>query len=102
MNREFQGTAGPWRVTGVDLPECFQVENEEGEFVAQCVNGRGFASLDGVNNATLIAAAPDMLKALFEAADEVEELRRYANNHGGMIDNERCDYARAAITKALG
>ncbi|APX66292.1 hypothetical protein AV944_11135 [Sphingomonas sp. LK11] len=53
-------------------------------------------------NARLIAASPTLLEALTRAADEIEDLRKYANNHGGMIDNERCDYARAAITLATG
>lgn len=48
------------------------------------------------------AASPTLLEALIRAADEIEDLRKYANNHGGMIDNERCDYARAAITLAIG
>lgn len=53
-------------------------------------------------NARLIAAAPDLLEALRDAADEIEHLRKYANNNGAMIDDERCDYARAAIAKATG
>ena len=53
-------------------------------------------------NARLIAAAPELLEALEKAVEEIEDLRKYANNHGGMLDDERCDYARAAIAKARG
>lgn len=53
-------------------------------------------------NARLIAASPTLLEALIQAVEEIEDLRKYANNHGAMIDNERCDYARAAITLATG
>lgn len=48
------------------------------------------------------AASPTLLEALIQAVEEIEDLRKYANNHGAMIDNERCDYARAAITLATG
>jgi hypothetical protein len=44
----------------------------------------------------------ELLEALEKAVEEIEDLRKYANNHGGMIDDERCDYARAAIAKARG
>jgi len=53
-------------------------------------------------NARLIAASPTLLEALIQAVEEIEDLRKHANNHGAMIDNERCDYARAAITLATG
>jgi hypothetical protein len=42
----------------------------------------------------------EMLEALEQAVEEIEDLRRYANSHGGMIDDERCDYGREAIRKA--
>lgn len=60
------------------------------------------AAIKQLRNAHLIAAAPDLLDALQGAVSEIEDLRGYANNHGGMIDDVRCDYGRAAIAKALG
>jgi hypothetical protein len=51
-------------------------------------------------DARLIAAAPELLAALKEAVEEVEDLRNYANNHGGMFDDKLCDYGRAAIARA--
>lgn len=53
-------------------------------------------------NARLIASAPDLLAALEEAVSEVESLRGFVNSHGGMIDDENCDYGRAAIARAKG
>ncbi len=60
------------------------------------------ASADRIEADRLRGVNATLLEALIQAAEEIEDLRKYANNHGGMIDNERCDYARAAITLATG
>ena len=61
-------TPGPWRVAsyfktnGLDVP-WYQVKNENGFIVAECGQGR----FEMLNNAHLIAAAPELLEALEEA-----------------------------------
>lgn len=102
---ELQHTPGPWILLPHDDDGSISiVAGNLGGLVgaAHCwpteIITQGSGRVDA--NAHLIAAAPDLLAALKDAADEVEDLRKYANNHGGMIDDERCDYARAAIAKA--
>lgn len=48
----------------------------------------------------LFAAAPELLVRLKEACDQIAELSHYANNHGGMIDEQEFVEGRAAIAKA--
>lgn len=102
-------TPGPWHVIGAEkrkggrkVPTVIAT-GEELKFIAYCDDQLFFYQpTDNAANARLIAASPTLLEALIQAAEEIEDLRKYANNHGGMIDNERCDYARAAITLATG
>lgn len=64
-----------------------------------------FDCVDGVpaeNVARLIAAAPELLEALQEACETIQDLNRELNNHGGMIDDETFPKGLAAIAKALG
>lgn len=66
---------------------------------------RPYMLLSGVcseADAYRFAAAPELLEALEQAVEEIECLRGFANNHGAMIDDEKCDYGRAAIAKAKG
>ena len=53
-------------------------------------------------NARLIAAAPELLAALAEAVDELEQMHRhyYGNCPGGCPACVAIDKARAAIAKA--
>ncbi len=73
-------TPGPWRVAGEDCPECWQIENSEGDFIAQCEDRRGFASLDAVANARLIAAAPDAVKMAAEIKHSIAQARLPGND----------------------
>lgn len=43
---------------------------------------------------------PDLIVALKYACDEIAELRRYANNHGGMYDHVEYREGLAALDKA--
>lgn len=47
-------------------------------------------------------AAPELLEALQEACEIIQDLNRELNNHGGMIDDETFPKGLAAIAKALG
>jgi len=88
-------TPGPWRVAGENCPECWQIENSEGDFIAQCEDRRGFASLDAVGNACLIAAAPDLLAALKGLIpDDIDD--------HPMDFTDEWHFARIAVAKARG
>jgi len=89
-------TPGPWRVSGDEVPECWIIENGEGDFIAQCEDRRGFVSLDGIVNARLIAAAPELLEALTVLADNIEHAFPALASLGPLTA------ARAAIAKATG
>ena len=92
-------TPGPWRVAGENCPECWVVENEEGDFIAQCEDRRGFATLDAVENARLIAAAPEAVDML-EAA--VALLRVYGEAYGNTASEMFIRDADALLAKARG
>lgn len=97
-------TPGPWAADKADMFGDHNVvrgNSDDLSAIAAVVSNMRPAN-EVFANARLIAASPTLLEALIQAAEEIEDLRKYANNHGGMIDNERCDYARAAITLATG
>ena len=98
-------TPGPWRVEpkrkihkcGAEFVWVSGIESDTrcwGRFARVCVrlSGMDEDDQDGICNARLIAAAPDMLAALEEVA--------HAYENGGMI--EPIQKAIAAIAKARG
>lgn len=85
--KRFEGSPAPWRINGVDYHDYGLIDAEGGEIMllkAECERDD--------HNATLIAAAPDLLEALQDA------LHAY-DKHG---EHSEWDFARAAISKALG
>ncbi len=90
-----QHTPGPWRVAGEDLIDSIRVENDEGDFIAQCENHRGFVSLDAHSNARLIAAAPDQ-HAVMLALDKWSLVILSAVRHDAPSDHD----AIVALVKA--
>lgn len=50
--------------------------------------------------ARLIATAPELLERLVEACDIIRDLSKYANNNGGMLDEEGFVEGLEAISKA--
>lgn len=76
---EFKGTPGPWIVRSQEI----QSVGTEDKMTAMCY---------GIENANLIAAAPDLLEALQDALHAHDK-------HG---EHSEWDFARAAIARALG
>ncbi|ENF7816096.1 hypothetical protein ABR157_001857 [Enterobacter soli] len=102
--KRFEGSPAPWRINGVDYHDYGLIDAEGGEIMllkAECERDD--------HNATLIAAAPDLLEALQQMVGRIEyyaslketeqpniEDWAYTYNSGDMDD------ARSAISKALG
>jgi hypothetical protein len=82
-------TLGPWMI-GEDqsVDETWSIVTTSGGSIIANVNDRH----DRRANAHLIAAAPDLLAALIEAADPI----------GGYMHGPALERARAAIAKARG
>lgn len=62
----------------------------------------GLVALPYGNNARLIAAAPDLLEALEETADDIEAWAREMGWGPRSAARQRLDAIRAAIAKAKG
>lgn len=95
---KFKGTPGPWGVRESSLS--VSVVGQNGEVVFHESDKR----IPGVmDDARLIAAAPELLEALDDLIHLAESAMLRANYDGGEydIDGELSD-ARAAIAKALG
>ncbi|MCU6241169.1 hypothetical protein [Enterobacter asburiae] len=93
--KSFEGSPAPWRINGIDYHDYGLIDAEGGEIMllkADCEQDD--------HNATLIAAAPDLL-------NELQKLREYVINVCD-VDEEDCHIehplmsSRAAISKALG
>ena len=89
---EFKGTKGEWKAVNLEATEYYTKRNEihysnDGECVAEYV-GCPF-------DATLIAAAPELLKALDDIINQLE------NEHCSDFMNEFSEKGKQAINKAL-
>ncbi|MBT1888205.1 hypothetical protein KK001_07470 [Enterobacter roggenkampii] len=98
---EFKGTKGEWdweenSASQVDGSTCIEVHRSGGPQIAYLQSfvgwGADYERNATIANASLIAAAPDLLEALQDA------LHAY-DKHG---EHSEWDFARAAISKALG
>ena len=92
--KKFKGTPGPWNVKEVDDDEISEMSSTmvvAESFVIACVGPTGNTDLKSdIDNAKLIAAAPELLSAL-------QAVVRVADRQ-----TDEFDMARAAISKALG
>lgn len=91
--KEFKGTPGPWVVDVDGVDARWNIDSLDRVSVAitnQVANDKDWLVRDA--NTKLIAAAPDLLEALQDA------LHAY-DKHG---EHSEWDFARAAISKALG
>lgn len=96
---KFKGTPGPWRVSDDQLSFQHVAHDFYHQISAGCGylnerEGMGF-SLSGpmsIHDASLIAAAPELLGALINMVDVVDD----------MVQGPPTDAAHAAIKKALG
>ena len=101
---EFKGTQGEWRVENISGSDSrfyregyvYAVETDA-EYIA-CIEN------DSIENARLIAAAPDLLSVLMEIVETddaaIAELKSLMGQH--MESSDLTARARAAIAKALG
>ena len=93
-------TPGPWQVAEIPIDDLWICEeNDPGHNVGICFPEKRDTLLETMANARLIAAAPDLLEALKEAAEEViacgGELRI-------TLDGSWLSKALDAINKATG
>lgn len=84
---EFKGTPGPWVVRSQKV----QSVGTEEKMTAMCY---------GVANANLIAAAPELLEAVRQLHDYVEDT--HCESHDECESSHPMALARSAIAKALG
>lgn len=88
---EFKGTKDKWGVCSANKTE---VNSYNGTAIAECGMSQMATMEERQANARLIAAAPDMLKALQMAVQAFDELQ--------VADGATCRIkAKAAINKAL-
>lgn len=95
--KEFKGTPGPWTIQGAsDDYEEFKIEAKDWGIILKCED----ISNESRENARLVAAAPELLAALEDVLDQI-------NNAPQEWFAEECegfDFSRAynAIAGALG
>jgi hypothetical protein len=96
-------TPGPWKhykrsSTDPDELHRFFIGQPEGNnhIIANTV--KEYASIDDEANARLLAAAPDLLKALIDLLEDVEFAQPKIES--GLIGNRQIRHAREAIAKA--
>lgn len=107
----FKGSRGPWTACRDGVCSCKTIGGFD-EPIAKVQVGEwgdepGFPYGEvseevARSNGRLIAAAPDLLEALIEACEIIEDLSHELNSHGGMIDDETFPKGLAAIAKAIG
>lgn len=93
---EFKGTPGPWLNAGRSAGS--HIHADKGE-VAWLLSYMGIPDEEIEANASLIAAAPDLLEALTTIICEMDQWTGW-NDNG--FEDETIPKARAAIAKALG
>ena len=96
--KELKGAPGTWKVKEVDDDEISEMSSTmvvAGSLVIACVGPTGNTDLKSdIDNANLIAAAPDLLESLQNMVTAYE--------YEASIDNPALLAARAAISKAVG
>lgn len=97
--KEFKGTPGPWQIGSECISGDIRITNDDSSMVAiaEAKTGDGFlwSTLTIECNASLIAAAPDLLEAL--------QWIQMALNRGTSMDvGIAQEKANAAIARALG
>jgi hypothetical protein len=98
---EFKGTKGPWRVSEMRGDLIDIRHNDEGISLnlAHVVARRSWLK-EAEANAKLIAAAPELLEAVRQLHDYVEDT--HCESHDECEPSHPMALARAAIAKALG
>ena len=97
-------TPGPWQAHGVHVED-----NHHHRCIADCLpkHETRIAAIDALKNATLCAAAPDLLYALKEAKAILETAKAYfpksiKNRHTFSLLNVLANAVDPAIAKAEG
>ena len=98
-------TPGPWREASWKADRIIEAladpENSATYYAPICELEDGWSEEIGDANARLIAAAPELLKALKLLAHDVDGYG-LAHPEGGRFECEHLDLALAAIAKATG
>lgn len=94
---EFRGTPGPW--PGKDVAICRQ--DSAGLQLGFIMTGSESRAAEGLANAYLIAAAPELLEALQEMVAIVKK-NSYPQPDKPSSNYARAEAAQAVIAKALG
>lgn len=102
--KEFKGTRGPWRVSE-KRGDMIDVRHNNSEPGAMSLNlahvvARQSCVKEAEANAKLIAAAPELLEAVRQLHDYVEDT--HCESHDECEPSHPMALARSAITKALG
>lgn len=99
MGEQAKHTPGPWTIAADIYEERFGIGGRDGVVVcAPFLRSGPKVGVHGLANARLIAAAPELLEALSELADLMEDVRTGEYKP----DSFTTQPARAAIAKAQG
>lgn len=94
-------TPGPWKYAGNNGTHSF---DQSGRCIADSPRPNGMLDDEGVANAKLIAAAPELLEALRESVKALDSAHKRLTAGGNFADGIVIDYvrikARSAIAKA--
>jgi hypothetical protein len=95
MNMEKKHTPGPWKAqTHISLDR-MEIRDANGRRIAECAMDFPMSAITHDANASLIAAAPELLEAL-------QEIVTAADGEGWSQLDASFTKARAAISKAIG
>ena len=104
LDAEFQQTcpaghtAGPWEAVGNLVRTCRKEDGRGGFLVAECPANIG----NRIQDARLIAAAPELLEALTDLIELAAPVYTVRCEDGSEITHPWVKAARAAIAKATG